>query len=223
MGGSLPYREPFKNGVAEDARGELLALASMHIHGPVVISPRDVARLSLVKVSITAPAGGDTPALLLDEISVRMPKSAGAESAGRVLLEDCWVRGGGVGISVYAVGVLMRRCRVQNASSFGVHALARVAIEGCVIGQCADGGILARAGCEQLRNDGGLNENRIQRDANDPGYAGFSPDCRGCAGRCTCSAMYGYALAALMGESGGALKWDQPGRNRWQKLGCENS
>ena len=203
--------------VDEDVTGEAIIVSGVHINGAVAIAPRDVARVRLSKVSITAPATEDAPALLLEEISCKVPRG---EVAGRVVLEDCWVRGGGVGVAVYAVGTLLRRCRVQGTRSFGVNALARLAIEGCTIGQCADGGILARAGCDQVRTCGGINENRVQRDANDPGYAGFSPDCRGCVGRCTCTAMYGYALAALMGESGSAISWGRPGQGRWQNVGC---
>ena len=110
---------------------------------------------------------------------------------------------------------------MQGAGTYGVYATARLAIEGCTIGLCATsgrgGGILARAGCEQLRLSSGLNENRVQRDANDKGYSGYGPDCGGCVGRCTCSALYAYAAAM---SSDGPVKWARAGEGSWTNVGC---
>ena len=69
-----------------------------------------------------------------------------------------------------------------------MQANALFTIDGCTIGECArsgrGAGIVARAGCTQLRRNG-LNENRVQKDARDSEYLGYSPaDCSGCLGRC---------------------------------------
>ena len=74
-------------------------------------------------------------------------------------------------------------------TSYGVQANALFTIDGCTIGECAGSGrgagIVARAGCTQLRRNG-LNENRVQKDSRDSEYLGYSPaDCSGCLGRCT--------------------------------------
>ena len=132
-----------------------------------------------------------------------------------MLLEDCWVRGGTVGVEISVVGCTMRRCRVQGAGSYGVYAHATFSIEACTIGDCAKfgrgGGILARAGCIEVRQDG-RNENRVQRDASDKGYLGYNPDCRGCTGRCVCSARF------VMGDLP-SIKWGKQGLGRWQHMG----
>ena len=197
----------------DDAIGECVELSGLHIHGTVDLAPRDVTRVRLSRVHVTAPPSHTTPALFLDEIGRKIPDREAASLANRVLLEDCWVRGGSVGVHINAVGVVLRRCRIQNAESFGVHANASFAIEACTIGMCAKsgrgGGIVARAGCQQIRGSNGVNENRVQRDANDKGYSGYSGDCRGCVGRCTCSAMF-----LLMGMGDSPVKWD----GAWRKI-----
>ena len=60
-----------------------------------------------------------------------------------------------------------------------------------------------------------MNMNRVQRDHADNNYSGYV-DCRGCVGRCTCTAM--YALPQLMGE--GLVQWGRPGKGKWQNVGC---
>ena len=127
---------------------------------------------------------------------------------------------GRVAVLINAVGVTLRRCRVHGAATYGVHAMATFGIEECTIGECArggfGGGILARAGVDQRRGRNGFNENRVQRDHNDTGYAGYSPiDCRGCLGRCTCSAMISLALS--MNQD--LIKWKPPGQGKWQLVG----
>ena len=119
---------------------------------------------------------------------------------------------------------MLRRCRVQGARTFGVHANAQFEIEGCTIGRCGlagalGGGIFARAGCVQLRQANGVNENRVQRDQWDEGYSGYSDACKGCVGKCTCTALYALARMSAGGD-GGLLRWDQAGRGRWQNAGC---
>ena len=48
------------------------------------------------------------------------------------------------------------------------------------------------------------------------GYNGYRPDCRGCIGTCTCSAlMYDYERAA----GKGLIKWGTPGQGLWQHMG----
>jgi len=196
--------------VGPDAVGEQVELCGLHIRGKVEVSPDEVSRVRLSCVSITAPA--DAPALILDEIGVKVP--ADGEADGRVLLEDCWVRGGMVGIRINVVGCTLRRCRVQDASTYGVSANACFFIDGCTIGQCArsgrGGGILARGGLEQLRQNG-MNENRIQRDHNDKGYCGYI-DCRGCVGRCSCNMMQ-YMIGSPQPV------WGNKGQGLWQKMG----
>ena len=157
----------------------------------------------------------DAPAVLLDEIALAPPPAADAPA--RVLLDECWVRGGSVGVLINAVGVTLRRCRVQDAQTYGVKANAAFAIDGCTIGECArsgrGAGIAARAECTQLRCNG-FNENRIQKDATDQMYLGFNAaDCRGCVGRCTCGALLAFAKA---GEQ--LVHWGQKGQGSWQPL-----
>ena len=231
----------------DECEGELLELCGLHCHGTpstsggavVDIAPRDIQRVVLRDVSISAPqvdaATANSSAsfvgcvgLYLDEISRKVPRDAEGGPSGRVTLEDCWVRGGKTGIVINAVGVRMRRCRVSGAGGFGIRASATIAIEGCTIGGCASaarvgGGILSRTSVVEVRSANGMNENRVQRDQADRGYAGYQKvDCRGCpAGRCNCTAL--MALAMMNGES--LIKWDQsdPSRpeGRWQKLGWE--
>ena len=210
--------------LGSDATGELAELSHLHVNGVVDISPRDVSRVRLVKVSITAPSS-DQPALYLDEIS-RLPLARAAPSStataaeDRVVVEECWVRGGSVGIWINAVGCVLRRCRVQNARTFGVQSNADFSLEACTIGNCAmsgaGGGILTRACCTQLRSRSGVNENRIQRDGHDKEYSGYDPnDCRGCVGKCACSAMFAVG-SMVRGE--GMVRWSAKGEGRWQRL-----
>jgi hypothetical protein len=195
--------------------GELVELSNFHVKGSVDISPRDVKRLRISRVSISA-AGGET-ALYLDEISRKIPKDE--EAAGRVLLEDCWVRGGTVGVWINAVGAVLRHCRVQGADTYGVQSNAAFAIEACTIGECAKSGrgagILTRASVVQLRGKNGVNDNRVQRDCYDKEYLGYSADCRGCVGQCSCSAM--FLLSAMVGGEG-LIKWGEQGKGLWQKF-----
>ena len=237
---------------SDDCEGELLELLGFHCHGTpsspsgavVDIAPRDVQRVRMRDVSITAPAMPPRPAngpppsardaaagfvgLYVDEIARRVPHEAEGGPSGRVTLEECWVRGGKYGVCINAVGVRMRRCRVTAAGSFGIKANATFAIEQCTIGQNATsdrigGGILSRTSVVEVRSANGFNENRVQRDQTDEGYLGYQKvDCRGCpAGRCNCTAM--MALAMMSGES--LIRWDtgDPTRpeGRWQKLGWE--
>ena len=208
--------------VGDDVVGDLVELSGLHVNGALDVSPGDVRRVRLSKVSVTAPADEKT-ALYVDEIGRRIPKPSEAFADGRVVLEDCWVRGGDVGVWINAVGCTLRRCRVQGAASYGVRANATFAVEGCTIGDCAKsgkgGGILTRAapdGVTQVRAPNGINENRIQRDQYDKGYKGYNPDCLGCVGRCTCSAV--MAMAGLFGGAGPISWGDGPGLGRWQKL-----
>ncbi|KAL3918657.1 MAG: hypothetical protein SGPRY_005929 [Prymnesium sp.] len=131
--------------IGPEVAGELVGLCGIHINGAVEVSPRQVSQLKLTKVAITAPA--DAPALIIDEISSRVPPET--ECLQRVLLDECWVRGGKVGVEINAVGCTLRRCRIQEASTFGIHANANFSIEGCTIGDCGKsgrgGGILSRA------------------------------------------------------------------------------
>ena len=125
------------------------------------------------------------------------------------------MRGGTVGVKINVVGCTLRRCRIQDAGSYGVSANATFTIEGCTIGGCAKagrtgGGILARGSLRELRNGGGFNENRVQRDQNDKGYAGYI-DCRGCVGRCMCN-MRAYLFAP-------EPCWGEKGQGLWQKMG----
>ena len=204
--------------VGDEARGSLLELSGMHIRGAVDISPRDILRLRLCKLAVSAPR--DVVALYIDEIAAKIPSSQAKEADGRVLLDECWIRGGSTGVRINAVGCVMKRSRVTGAGSFGVQSMAHIAVEACTIGECAKdgppgGGILARAGCTQLRGSNGMNMNRVQRDHADNNYSGYV-DCRGCVGRCTCTAM--YALPQLMGQ--GLVQWGQPGQGKWQNVGC---
>ena len=138
-----------------------------------------------------------------------------------MVLEDCWVRKGKTGLVINAVGCTLRRCRVQKAASFGVQANAKLAIEGCTIGDCGTsgwgGGIFARAGLLELRQSNGVNENRVQQDHNDKEYNGYKRDCQGCAGQCTCTAML-YDFAKVTGE--GLVNWSRAGTGLWQSVGC---
>ena len=204
--------------VGDEARGSLLELSGMHIRGAVDISPKDITRLRLCKLAVSAPR--DVVALYIDEIAAKIPSSQAKEADGRVLLDECWIRGGSTGVRINAVGCVMKRSRVTGAGSFGVQSMAHISVEACTIGECAKdgppgGGILARAGCTQLRGSNGMNMNRVQRDHADNNYSGYV-DCRGCVGRCTCTAM--YALPQLMGE--GLVQWGRPGKGKWQNVGC---
>lgn len=204
--------------VDEDACGDLVEISDVHVGGTVDVAPWDVRSVRLVRLAVTAPPtlDDDEPAVRIDEISTRVPKPA--EASGRVLLQDCWVRGGGIGVRIGAVGALLRGCRVQGALAFGVLATARIAIDSCVIGSCAAGGIAARAGVDQHRTASGMNSNRVQRDHNDRGYAGYVDGCMGCVGRCTCAAM--YAFAALAGGDQSGIRWRPQGAGKWQ-MGCQ--
>ena len=222
--------------VGDEVVGERVELCGLHIRGEprrstsavVDVAPRDVRRVLLRDVAISAPStntragskGEASPALFLDEISPSVPSDF-SEAAGRILLEDCWVRGGGNGVVINAVGCQFRRCRVQGAQTFGVRANATFSISQCTIGKCATGGsigggILARASVIEVRRNG-FNENRVQRDQNDKDYGGYQRvDCRGCKpNQCTCSAMMAMALAS--GHS--LIKWGSQGAGKWQKPG----
>lgn len=193
--------------------GALLELSGFHANGQIDISPWDLQQLRLTKLSVRAPPGA--PAVHLDEIALS-PRPA-AEAPARLLMDECWVRGGSVGVLINAVGCTLRGCRVMHAVSYGVQANALFTIEGCTIGDCArsgrGAGIAARAGCTQLRRNG-FNENRVQKDCNDSEYLGYSPaDCNGCLGRCTCAAMLAFAKA---GDA--MVHWGQPGQGIWQPL-----
>ena len=86
------------------------------------------------------------------------------------------------------------------------------AIDRCIIGPCRAGGISARKHVEQL-TVAGFNENRVQRDAHDTDFMGYSEDAHGGAGQqCGCSVM------KLFGEPK-AVKWDDKGRGQWRELG----
>ena len=167
----------------DDAIGECVELSGLHIHGTVDLAPRDVTRVRLSRVHVTAPPSHTTPALFLDEIGRKIPDREAASLANRVLLEDCWVRGGSVGVHINAVGVVLRRCRIQNAESFGVHANASFAIEACTIGMCAKSGRAAalsraraasryagatasmRIGCSAMRTTRGIAATRATVEA----------------------------------------------------------
>lgn len=202
----------FRVAVDPDVKGELIELAGVHISGSLDIAPFDVKRVRLSKVAVTAPA--DEPGIFIDEISLKVPK--GEEAEGRISLEDCWVRGGTAGVCINAVGVALRNCRVQGCQTYGVQANATFSIDGCTIGECAKSGrgagISTRATCIQLRQNG-INENRVQRDCYDTQYSGYNPDCRGCVGTCSCSAM-----ALMMGMDDAMIKWNPTGQGEWQKL-----
>ena len=202
--------------ISDDAAGELLDLSGVDISGSLDISPRDIARVRLSKVSITGAA--DEPALFLDEISTKVPHSSDAE--GRVLLEDCWVRGGSVGIWINAVGCLLRRCRVKGATTYGIQSNANFSIEACTIGECGKsgrgGGVLTRAGVTQIRAANGINENKVQREWYDKVYSGI--DCRGCVGQCTCSALFTIGALAGKGGFGNLIQWGDKGKGQWQSL-----
>ena len=231
----------------DECEGELLELCGLHRHGTpstsggavVDIAPRDIQRVVLRDVSISAPqvdaATANSSAsfvgcvgLYLDEISRKVPRDAEGGPSGRVTLEDCWVRGGKTGIVINAVGVRMRRCRVrlvQGAlASVQVRpSPSRVAPSAAARRPLASAVASSRTSVVEVRSANGMNENRVQRDQADRGYAGYQKvDCRGCpAGRCNCTAL--MALAMMNGES--LIKWDQsdPSRpeGRWQKLGWE--
>ena len=198
-----------------DCEGELLELSGVHIRGAVEISPRDLARVKLCKVSVTAPPDAQA-AVLLDEIGMMVPRDP-TKAAGRALLEECWIRGGRTGVEVSCVGVAFVRCRIMEAQVWGIHALAKFSVEGCRIGDCgkagAGGGILARGGVALIRKPQGHDENGIQRDAFDKGYLGYlSPDCRGCVSECTCSAM--MSLASYLAAP--VIMWAKQGKGAWQ-------
>jgi len=207
----------FSVSVGEDVVGELVELCGFHVKGGTVdVSPKDVDRFRLSQVSITAPQRGKRPALILEEIgrAARLGIAAGP----CVVLDDCWVRGGSVGIMVDAAGCVMNRCRVQGAATYGVRSNALFSIEGCVVGECGTAGILARAGLTQNRNTNGYNENRVQRDQYDKTYSGYQ-DCKGCLGtNCgNCAAM--YTIGSIM-KGEGMIKWGQTGSGMWQNVGC---
>jgi len=203
--------------VGPDVVGASLELSALHIKGTLDISPWNLARLRLSKVSVTAPATASA-AVYLDEIAMRVPD--GPEAEGRVVFEGCWIRGGKVGVLINAVGCILRRCRVQGAGTFGVRANADFTIEACTIGECAKsgagGGILTRGACKQVRASNGINENRVQTDAGDKHYSGYNPDCRGCLGRCTCTAFAEIGMM-LQGE-GGLINWASQGEGKWQTI-----
>ena len=202
-----------------EVEGEEVELSNFHINGGTLdISPMDLQRLRLTRVSVTAPAGTTKPAVLLDEIGLCSPGETAAlegmcSKAPRVLLEECWTRGGSVGVMVNVMGCTLRGCRLQGARTFGVHANATFAIEGCTIGQCRTGGISARKEVEQLRVNG-CNENRVQRDPNDTQYMGYDKNAHGCVGTCTCAAITMFA-----GYGDPLVKWDDKGGGQWRKLG----
>jgi len=203
--------------IGEHVCGAALELSGLHINGTLEIAPRDVTRVRLSKVAVTAPRKV-TAAIYIDEIGTKIPAPAKAE--GRVSLEECWVRGGTVGVYLNAVGCVLRRCRVVQAGTFGVRANADFTIEACTIGDCAKsgvggGGILTRAGVKEVRAANGFNENRVQTDASDKDYSGYNPDCNGCVGRCTCMALP-QIDAILRGE--GLIKWAAQGQGRWQTI-----
>ena len=130
------------------------------------------------------------------------------------------MRGGIVGVHINAVGVVLRRSRVQSAGTYGVRADADFTIEACTIGECAKagiggGGILTRAGVKQVRASNGFNENRVQTDASDKLFSGYNPDCNGCVGRCTCSAM---PMIDEILRGGGLIKWAARGEGKWQSI-----
>jgi len=198
-------------------RGECIELCGVHILGTLDVAPWDVQRVRLVRVSVSAPLGSSTPAVMIDEIGLKMP--TGEAGRGRVLLDEVWVRGGKSGVMLNAVGGYLRNCRVQDSATYGVHANALFAIENCTIGHCAKsgrgGGILARGKCVQVREATGLNENRVQRDAIDKGYGGYSDDCQSsCIGRCTCTALYAFAMAMTTE----LITWDYGGTGKWRAI-----
>ena len=112
--------------VGPNAVGVSVELAGLHVDGQLEISPTDVQRLRVCRVSVTAPEG--KPAIIVDEISRVIPPES--EADGRVLLEDCWIRKGTVGVMINAVGCRLRRCRIQGAGTYGIRANATFAIEG---------------------------------------------------------------------------------------------
>lgn len=205
--------------MGSELEGEEVELSNFHINGGTLeISPMDLQRLRLTKVSVTAPAGATKPAVLLDEIGLCSPGEAEAlegmrSKAPRVLLEECWTRGGAIGVLVNVVGCTLRGCRLQGAKTFGVHANATFAIEGCTIGQCRAGGISARKEVEELRVSG-CNENRVQRDPSDTQYMGYDKKAHGCVGTCTCAAITMFA-----GFGDPLIKWDGKGGGQWRKPG----
>jgi hypothetical protein len=73
--------------------GELLELSGFHANGQIDISPWDLQQLRLTKLSVRAPPGA--PAVHLDEIALS-PRPA-AEAPARLLMDECWVRGGNLG------------------------------------------------------------------------------------------------------------------------------
>ena len=202
-----------------ELEGEELELSNFHINGGTLdVSPMDLQRLRLTRVSVTAPPGATKPAVLLDEIGLCSPGEEAAlegmrGKAPRVLLEECWTRGGKVGVMVNVVGCTLRGCRLQGARTFGVHANATFALEGCTIGQCRAGGISARKEVEELRVNG-CNENRVQRDPNDTQYSGYDRKAHGCVGTCTCAAITMFA-----GYGDPLVRWDDKGGGQWRKLG----
>lgn len=203
--------------VGPDVKGELLEFQDFHVNGLVEVAPMDVTRVRLVKVSIAAPASREfrDPALRLDEIGMMVPR--GDDAMGRCTLESCWVRGGFIGIEINVVGCLLKQCRVQGAFTFGLKGNAAFALDGCTIGDCGKsgrgGGITAMGACTQLRV-AGVNENRIQSDAKDKHYSGYSGCDPGCASGCICGAAR-FALAYEMP----AVKWGSKGNGKWQHMG----
>ena len=96
-----------------------------------------------------------------------------------------------------------------------MHANASVALEACTVGGCGKAGVLARAGLTELRSAGGINENRIQRDAWDKSYNGFSATSN--ANACACTSFFQFAQAYSMMQGGGIGKvlWAPAGQGRW--------
>ena len=193
--------------------GGLLELVGFHVSGGAVdVSPMELSRVRLSDVSVTAPAG-TMAALYIDEIGTQL--LGRAEEEERVLLDGCWVRGGVNGVVVNAVGCTLRHCRAQGAAQYGVHANASVALEACTVGGCGKAGVLARAGLTELRSAGGINENRIQRDAWDKSYNGFSATSN--ANACACTSFFQFAQAYSMMQGGGIGKVTcaPAGQGRW--------
>ena len=191
--------------------GGLLELVGFHVSGGAVdVSPMELSRVRLSDVSVTAPAG-TMGAVYIDEIGTQLLGAA----AERVVLDGCWVRGGVNGVVVNAVGCTLRHCRAQGAAQYGVHANASVALEACTVGGCGKAGVLARAGLTELRSAGGINENRIQRDAWDKSYNGFSATSN--ANACACTSFFQFAQAYSMMQGGGIGKvlWAPAGQGRW--------
>ena len=193
--------------------GGLLELVGFHVSGGAVdVSPMELSRVRLSDVSVTAPAG-TMAAVYIDEIGSQL--LGRAEEEERVVLDGCWVRGGVNGVVVNAVGCTLRHCRAQGAAQYGVHANASVALEACTVGGCGKAGVLARAGLTELRSAGGINENRIQRDAWDKSYNGFSATSN--ANACACTSFFQFAQAYSMMQGGGIGKvlWAPAGQGRW--------